>query len=92
MAGGLRFKLDPEAIEEIKEMIALEVDRRAPEWKPKRDELVSLREACRLIGVHKSAMYNMVNRGEVRHVKTPTGRIRIYADSLLKPGNVEPRD
>ena len=46
--------------------------------------LVNTVKAAEIAGVTKRTIYNWVRRGWVEHVETPSGGVRIYADTLLR--------
>jgi len=50
---------------------------------------VTIYQACELVGVKRRTIHNWIAAGKVEYVKTAGGRIRIYRDSLFRPGNVE---
>jgi predicted site-specific integrase-resolvase len=45
---------------------------------------VNIAQAATIAGVHRNTIYNWMRLGRIDVVRTPTGQIRIYADSLLK--------
>jgi excisionase family DNA binding protein len=53
--------------------------------------VVTVNEACAIVGVTRRTMYTWINSGKLKYVRTPSGRIRIYRESLLvaADGSVE---
>lgn len=51
-------------------------------------ERVNTVKAAEIAGVTVRTIYNWMRSGRVDFVRTPTGKVRIYVDSLL----VEPQD
>ena len=45
-------------------------------------EFLSVREACTRVQVSKRTMYYWLKAGKVEAVRTASGRVRIFADSL----------
>ena len=48
--------------------------------KPRR--LVSVAKACEVLACRKSAVYNMIHRGDVDYMVTPTDRYMIFDDEI----------
>jgi excisionase family DNA binding protein len=40
-------------------------------------------QAAEMAGVSRRTIYNWMRAGRVEYVRTPTGAVRIYADTLL---------
>lgn len=47
--------------------------------------LVTIVQACAIAHVCRRTLYNWMEAGRVEYVRTPTGRRRIFVDSLLHP-------
>jgi predicted site-specific integrase-resolvase len=45
---------------------------------------VNVAQAITIAGVHRNTIYNWVRLNKVEYVRTPTGALRIYVDTLLK--------
>ena len=45
---------------------------------------VSVAQAVTIARVHRNTIYNWVQSNKVEYVRTPTGALRIYADTLLR--------
>ncbi len=45
-------------------------------------KLVAIRKACELADVSRRTIYNWIKEGKVQYVRTASGNIRIYEDSL----------
>lgn len=52
---------------------------------------VTIREACVIAQVGRRTIYNWINANNIQYVRTPSGHIRIYRDTLQRFGNVEPQ-
>ncbi len=48
---------------------------------------VSIHEAEEICGVSRRTIYNWLHADKVEFVRTPSGSVRIYRDSLFCPGN-----
>lgn len=48
-------------------------------------ELLSIKEACERAKVSKKTIYNWLKHGKLDAVRTASGHIRIFADSLFRP-------
>lgn len=48
--------------------------------------LVSIMQACALAGVSRRTIYNWLYAGKVEYLRTASGRVRIYADTLFREG------
>ena len=44
----------------------------------------NIAQACAIAGVCRRTIYNWMSAGKVEYVRTPTGAVRIYVDTLLK--------
>lgn len=51
---------------------------------------VSITRAQQLASVSRRTIYNWLARNKVEYVRTASGSVRIYADTLFRPGNVAP--
>jgi excisionase family DNA binding protein len=49
-----------------------------------RRERINVAQACTLMGVHRNTIRNWMRLGWIEYVRTPSGGVRIYADTLLK--------
>jgi excisionase family DNA binding protein len=49
-------------------------------------QIVSIMEACHVVGVSRRTIYNWLAKNQLEYVRTAGGSIRIYADSLFRPG------
>jgi excisionase family DNA binding protein len=49
-------------------------------------QTVSIMKACELAAVSRRTIYNWLNAGKLEHVRTAGGSVRIFADSLFRPG------
>lgn len=47
---------------------------------------VSIRQACALAGVSRRTIYNWLAAGKLEYVRTAGGSVRIFEDSLWRPG------
>lgn len=47
---------------------------------------VSIKRACALAGVSRRTVYVWMDEGKVQFVRTAGGSVRIFADSLFRPG------
>lgn len=45
---------------------------------------VNVAQASTIAGVHRNTIYNWVKENRVEYVRTPTGVLRIFADTLLR--------
>jgi excisionase family DNA binding protein len=50
--------------------------------------LLTINQAMDLVGVSRRTIYYWLEQNRVRYVRTAGGAVRIYADSLLREGNV----
>ena len=57
-----------------------------------RRKTVSLRQAGELAGVSRRTIYNWIERGKVTYIRTASGSIRIFEDSLWRPPTPEVPD
>jgi excisionase family DNA binding protein len=63
-------------------------------------QLLSIMDACEVVGVSRRTIYNWIAARKVEYVRTAGGSIRIFADSLWRPstdaqgglGTLEGRD
>ena len=46
--------------------------------------MVSIAKACELVGVSRRTIYNWIYDNKLDYVRTASGKIRIYADSLWR--------
>ncbi len=53
---------------------------------------VSITKACELAGVTRRTIYNWMGNGKVEYVRTAGGSVRIFADTLFRPGTRVPGD
>ena len=60
----------------------LDIPLRASRTAPR--ALKNVAQVMALCGVCRRTVYNWIRQNKVETVRTPTGRIRIYEDSLLK--------
>ena len=51
---------------------------------PSHRRTVNIMQACALAGVKRRALYYWMESGRVEYVLTPSGRRRIYVDTLLR--------
>jgi excisionase family DNA binding protein len=49
-------------------------------------ESLSITKACERAGVSRRTIYNWLHAGKLEYMRTAGGSIRIYADSLFRPG------
>lgn len=47
-------------------------------------EAITIMQACALVSVSRRTMYNWIAAGKVEVVRVPSGRQRIYVDSLWR--------
>ena len=47
---------------------------------------LSITQACVLVGVSRRTIYNWLNSHKLEYVRTAGGAVRIYTDSLWRPG------
>lgn len=45
---------------------------------------VNVAQATTIAGVHRNTIYNWIRENRVEYLRTPTGQLRIYADTLLR--------
>jgi excisionase family DNA binding protein len=55
------------------------------------DELVTIDEASTIVKVSRRTIYNWLKLGRLRCLRTAGGNVRIYADSLYRNTNDDPR-
>lgn len=55
-------------------------------------ETVSIDKAAKIAGVCRRSVYNWIKMGSVESVKVPSGRTRIYADTILKKRETDPHE
>ena len=46
---------------------------------------VNIVQACVVASVSRSTIYAWMRLGRIEFVRTPTGQVRIYLDTLLRP-------
>jgi excisionase family DNA binding protein len=51
---------------------------------------LTILEVCNEVGVSRRTVYNWMTAGKVEYIRTAGGSVRIYEDSLYRPGNVAP--
>lgn len=51
---------------------------------------ISIQQACQLARVSRRTIYNWLNAGKVKYVRTAGGSIRIFQSTLFAKGNVTP--
>lgn len=51
-------------------------------------QTLSIMKACEVVGVSRRTIYNWMAGGKVQYVRTAGGSVRIYADSLWRPPQV----
>lgn len=56
----------------------------APEREDMQRPRVNVAQSATIAGVHRNTIYNWVHSNKVEYVRTPTGALRIYADTLLR--------
>jgi excisionase family DNA binding protein len=49
-------------------------------------QTVSIMKGAELAGVSRRTIYNWLTAGKLEYVRTAGGSIRIYADTLFRPG------
>lgn len=49
-------------------------------------ELVTINRACELAGICRRTIYTWIAEGKVETIRTASGTIRVYADTLYKKG------
>lgn len=49
-------------------------------------QTISAEQACRLAEVSRHTLFNWIAAGRVEYVRTASGAIRIYVDTLYKAG------
>jgi excisionase family DNA binding protein len=49
-------------------------------------QTVSIMDACKVVGVSRRTIYNWITAGKVEYVRTAGGAVRIFEDSLWRPG------
>ncbi len=45
---------------------------------------VNVAQAATIASVHRNTIYNWMRLGAIEYVRTPSGQVRIYADTLLR--------
>ena len=50
--------------------------------------LISIQDACKTCNVSRRTIYNWIKAGRLEYLRTAGGSIRIYADTLWRPGSV----
>lgn len=64
-----------------------------------RRQTLSIEKSCKAVGVSRRTIYNWIAAGKVEYIRTASGSIRIFADTLwrdatrsaLKSGQAEVR-
>jgi excisionase family DNA binding protein len=49
--------------------------------------LITILDACEECNVSRRTVYNWIAAGKVEYIRTAGGSIRIYADTLWRPGS-----
>lgn len=49
--------------------------------------LISIQDACKVCNVSRRTIYNWLKSGRLEYVRTAGGSIRIFADTLWRPGS-----
>lgn len=49
-------------------------------------QTVNILQACAVAGVSRRTIYNWLKAGNLEYVRTAGGSVRIYSDSLFRPG------
>ncbi len=47
-------------------------------------EIVTIKQACEIVGVSRRTMYNWINAGKVQYIRTAGGHIRIFKFTLYE--------
>ena len=47
-------------------------------------KVVSIKMACKTVGVSRRTMHNWINQGKVKYVRTTGGAVRIFVDTLWR--------
>jgi excisionase family DNA binding protein len=55
-------------------------------------DFVGLKEAAKMLGVSRYTVVNLIELGEIRHIKLPKGRYLVDVQDYLKRNIVEPKD
>jgi excisionase family DNA binding protein len=54
-------------------------------------QTLSIMKACEVVGVSRRTIYNWISAGKVEYIRTAGGAIRIFADSLWRDPDSQPR-
>ena len=54
-------------------------------------QTLSIMKACEVVGVSRRTIYNWISAGKVEYVRTAGGAIRIFADTLWRDPDSQPR-
>jgi excisionase family DNA binding protein len=54
-------------------------------------QTLSIMKACEVVGVSRRTIYNWISAGKVEYIRTAGGAIRIFADSLWRDAESQPR-
>lgn len=54
-------------------------------------QTLSIMKACEVVGVSRRTIYNWISAGKVEYIRTAGGAIRIFADSLWRDQDSQPR-
>ena len=52
--------------------------------RPEQRRRCNMVQAAEIAGVSRRTIFNWIRAGKVEYVRTPTGSVRIYVDTLLK--------
>lgn len=52
---------------------------------------VSIPRACELVGVSRRTIYNWIAGGKIEYVRTAGGSVRIFADTLWRDPQAQPK-
>ena len=69
----------------------LQTGRLAPERETMDRQTLSIMKACEVVGVSRRTIYNWISAGKVEYIRTAGGAIRIFADSLWRDPDSQPR-
>ena len=53
-------------------------------------EIVTIMQACDIVGVTRRTMYDWIAAGKVSYIRTAGGNVRIFADTLWRDGERRP--
>jgi excisionase family DNA binding protein len=54
-------------------------------------QTLSIMKACEAVGVSRRTIYNWISAGKVEYIRTAGGSIRIFADTLWRDAQPQPR-